>query len=112
MYRLFFSCLMLLSACLAQLAWASERAAHEGRQSAKPGRGEYWPYAPWRNDEPQPGSASEAKRRGVQQDRFRDIRRDYVQPVSDHKAERQRLSPEARRELRQQIHEASKELYR
>ncbi|MCA3173999.1 MAG: hypothetical protein ING36_00450, partial [Burkholderiales bacterium] len=47
-----------------------------------------------------------------QPERNREVRRDSLQPVSDNKNERPSLSPEARRELRQQIHEAGKELYR
>jgi hypothetical protein len=103
---------LLLALFLSQPGWASERPRGEGRQLPNSPRAEQWPYAPWRNAEPRSRSDSQTRRQPSQPERVRDARRESLQPVSDNKNERPSLTPEARRELRQQIHEAGKELYR
>lgn len=103
--------LAMMAVCLGQSAWAAERNRAE-RPVTKPARGEHWPNAPWRNTEAKSPNQVEPRGQAGQAERTRETRREPIQPVSDSKSERQRLSPEARRELRQQIHEARKELYR
>lgn len=103
---------LLLAVFLSQPGWASERARGEGRQSPNSTRAEQWLNAPWRNAESRSGNDGQVRRQPGQPERNREVHRDSLQPVSDNKNERPSLSPEARRELRQQIHEAGKELYR
>jgi hypothetical protein len=110
-----FSCwyLVLLSACcLGQQAWASDHPKNQSRQSSKPILADYWPNAPWRNDETSSVSAAKAIPHKAPPQRFRETRPELLQTVSDNKSESRPMGSDARRELRQQIHEAGKELYR
>jgi hypothetical protein len=106
-------CLVLLFIGFSQTVLATERSKAEGRQLSKPARGEYWPNAPWRNAENKATTTVDPPARQAETtERVSEFRREFIQPVSDNKIERQRMSPDARRELRQQIHQAGKELYR
>jgi hypothetical protein len=106
-------CFVLLAiCCLEQQAWASDHPKNQNRQSNNPPLTDYWPHAPWRNDETNSVSTAKATAQKAQADRFRETRRELLQTVSDNQSESRPMGSEARRELRQQIHEAGKELYR
>lgn len=100
--------LVLGTSLVSMPALASER---HGSPAAKGARSEVWREAPWRNPEPNEEGRKE-RGKAAAKDRAAEARNRHLKPAADQGGnERQRLSPEARRELRQQIHEVGKELY-